>query len=174
MRVRLQYLKTSRPTAVNLSEAVARLTAACWALTCLTLQRMGWIAYAEVGRSTSLSPRAMRGACVHPARSPADRESPAARVCVSQAALEVHAGANPSASWRELFAFFIAQAEAMIASDVRPRLHAPPKHRTVWSHHVPQRTANFGNKDRRNRPHAADFLHGSVSSTVPENRSVVS
>ena len=33
VRVRLQYLKTSRPTAVNLSEAVARLTAARWALT---------------------------------------------------------------------------------------------------------------------------------------------
>ena len=42
--------------------------------------------------------------------------------------------------------------------------------------HVPQRTANFdsSNKDRRNRPHAAEFLLGSVSSTVPENRSVVS
>ena len=34
--------------------------------------------------------------------------------------------------------------------------------------HVPQKTANFGNKDRQNRPHGDDFLLGSVSSTVPE------
>ena len=40
--------------------------------------------------------------------------------------------------------------------------------------HVPQKTAKNGNKDRRNRPHEADFLLGSVSFTVPENRSVVS
>ena len=39
---------------------------------------------------------------------------------------------------------------------------------------MPQKTANFGNKDRQNRPHRDDFLLGSVSSTVPENRSVVS
>ena len=40
--------------------------------------------------------------------------------------------------------------------------------------HVLQKTANFGNKDRRNRPDRDDFLLGSASSTVPENRSVVS
>ena len=40
--------------------------------------------------------------------------------------------------------------------------------------HVPQKTANFGNKDRQNRPHGDDYLLGSVSPTVPENRSVVS
>ena len=49
------------------------------------------------------------------------------------------------------------------------------RHDRMQLHHVlAQKTANFGNKDRRNRPHAADFLLGSVSSTVPENRSVVS
>ena len=37
-----------------------------------------------------------------------------------------------------------------------------------------RKTAKICNKDRRNRPHAAEFLLGSVSSTVPENSSVVS
>ena len=41
-------------------------------------------------------------------------------------------------------------------------------------HHVPQKTANCGNKDRQNRPHGDDFLLGRVSSTMPQNRSVVS
>ena len=40
--------------------------------------------------------------------------------------------------------------------------------------HVPRKTANCGNQDRRNRPHGDDVLLGSVSSTVPEHRSVVS
>ena len=42
------------------------------------------------------------------------------------------------------------------------------------SNHVPQKSAKFGNKDRLNRPHGADFSLGSLSFTVPENRSVVS
>ena len=40
--------------------------------------------------------------------------------------------------------------------------------------HVPQKTAFFGNKDRQSRPHGGAYLLGGVSSTVPENRSVVS
>jgi hypothetical protein len=50
----------------------------------------------------------------------------------------------------------------------------PPGGRAGATLHVPQKPHCFGNEDRRNRPHAADFLLGSVSSTVPENRSVVS
>ena len=51
---------------------------------------------------------------------------------------------------------------------------AAPNAQTPRPSHVPQKTAKFGNKDRRNRPRGADFLLGSVSSTVPENRSVMS
>ena len=40
--------------------------------------------------------------------------------------------------------------------------------------HEQPKTAKFGNKDRRNRHHDDDYLLGSVSSTVPEDRSVVS
>ena len=50
----------------------------------------------------------------------------------------------------------------------------PAAVRVRAAHHVPQKTAIVGNKDRQNRPHGADYLLGSVSSTVPENRSVVS
>ena len=40
----------------------------------------------------------------------------------------------------------------------------------------PRATENskISNKDRRNRPHGDEFLLGSLSSKVPENRSVVS
>ena len=34
------------------------------------------------------------------------------------------------------------------------------------SGHAPQKTANFGNKDRQNRPDRADYLLGSVTSAT--------
>ena len=60
---------------------------------------------------------------------------------------------------------------------IEMRVRFPPNHilahwcTTCQAHHVSRKQSMFG---RRNRPHRDDVLLGTVSSTVPENRSVVS